>query len=168
VVGILGIIFGALGVIGGAQLMMMPSTMRLQKEIMSDMERTMEEARPNRRGFESPPVKMSKVFDKMLDTPEWFDTWCRIGGPLAMLISGFYIFAAVRVLQIKPGAVGLFCSAAGLSIALSLTKVGIALSLASLMSIGMVMGGVVGGIVDVVLIIVVVSGNKKMLAAQAA
>lgn len=45
-----------------------------------------------------------------------------------------------------------------------MVKVGVAVALGSLMSIGMMMGGVVGGIADVALFIVVASGSKEMFA----
>ncbi len=183
VVGILGIIFGAFGVIGGAQLMAMPSMMDMQKGMMSSMEKAFERRRPNRRDFEAPPdeenrssrrdfeappKEVFKVFNKMFDIPDWFGTWCKVGGILAMLISGFYIFAAIRLLQIKSGAVGLFYCAAGLAIALALVKVGVAVSLGSLMSIGMIMGGIIGGVADVILFVVVATGSKEMFARHAA
>jgi len=185
VVGILGIIFGAFGVIGGAQLIAMPNIMDFQKGMMSNMERSFAEHRssrrdtemfpyprdsemsPDRRDTEASPEGLFTMFNAMWDTPEWFDTWCRVGGTLAVLISGFYIIAAIRLLQIKPGAVGLFYSAAGLAIVLVLVKVGVGVYLGSLMSMGVVMNGVIGGIADIVLFIVVASGSKEMFARQA-
>jgi len=166
VVGILGIIFGAFGVIGGAQLMATPSIMEFQKGMMSNMEKLSERQDFNRRNSGPPPKEVFKMVKKMWDTPEWFDTWCMVGGALAVIISGFYVFAAIRILQIKPGATGLFYSAAGLAIALALVKVAVAVSLGSLMSIGMMVGAIVGGIADIVLFIVVASGSKEMFAAQ--
>ncbi|MBL7220931.1 MAG: hypothetical protein ISS69_12505 [Phycisphaerae bacterium] len=176
VVGILGIIFGAFGVIGGAQLIATPNIMDFQKGMMSNMERSFAEHRssrrdsemfPDRRDTEASPEGLFTMFNAMWDTPEWFDTWCRVGGTLAVLISGFYIIAAIRLLQIKPGAVGLFYSAAGLAIILVLVKVGVGVYLGSLMSMGVVMNGVIGGIADIVLFIVVASGSKEMFARQA-
>jgi len=166
VVGILGIIFGAFGVIGGAQLIATPSMMDFQKGMMSNMEKLAEREQFNRRDSGPPPKEVFEMFNKIFDTPEWFDTWCRVGGALAMIISGFYIFAAIRLLQIKSGAVGLFYSAAGAAIVLALVKVAVAVSLGSLMSIGMMMGGIVGGIADIVLFIVVASGSKEMFATR--
>ena len=166
VVGILGIIFGAFGVIGGAQLIATPSIMDFQKGMMSNMEKFAEKQRVNRRDAGPPPEEVFKVVKQMWDTPEWFSTWCAIGGSLAMVISGFYIFAAIRILQIKPGAVGLFYSAAGLAIALAMVKVAVAVSMGSLMSISMMTGGIIGGVIDIVLFIVVASGSKEMFAAR--
>ena len=165
VVGILGIIFGAFGVIGGAQLTVMPSMMDFQKGMMSNMEKTFEK-QSNRRDFEAPPKEVFKMVKKMWDTPEWFGAWCKVGGILGMFISGFYIFAAIRILQIKPGAPGLFYSAAGLAITLALVKVGVAVALGSLLSISIVMGAIFGGVADIVLFIVVANGSKEMFATQ--
>ena len=184
VVGILGIIFGAFGVIGGAQLIMAPSTMDFQKRMMSNMEKSFDEHRssprdsevfpdrrdneafPDRRDTEASPKGLFTMFNAMFDTPEWFDTWCRVGGTLAVIISGFYIFAAIRLLQIKPGAVELFYSAAGLAIVLALVKVAVAVSLGSFMGIGLIMNGILGGIADLILFIVVATGSKEMFATQ--
>ena len=176
VVGILGIIFGAFGVIGGAQLITAPSTIEKKKKLMSNMEKSFEEHRssprdsevfPDRRDTEASPKGLFTMFNAMLDTPEWFGAWCKVGGILGILISGFYVFAAIRILQIKPGAVGLFYSAAGLAIALALVKVGVAVALGSLLSISIMVSAIIGGVADIVLFIVVANGSKEMFAPQA-
>jgi hypothetical protein len=102
VVGILGIIFGSLGVIGGAQLIAMPNMMEMQKGMMSNMEKAFEEDRLNRRDSAPPPKEVFKMFKGIWETPEWFGAWCKIGGTLAILICGFYVFAAIRIIQTKP------------------------------------------------------------------
>jgi hypothetical protein len=165
VVGILGIIFGAFGLIGGVQLIMAPTTMAQQKQMMAHMEQTLEEDASRRRDVQPPARGVFRMFSGMFDTPEWFESWCRIGGTLVVLLSGFYIFAAIWLLRIRPGAPGMFCLAASLGIVMAIAKVVVALSLGSLMSIGMVMGGAVGGVIDIVLLAVVVSGNKERFAA---
>ncbi len=66
------------------------------------------------------------------------------------------------MLQLKRGAPVLFSCLAGAAIVLAMAKVGVAVSLESLMSIGMVIGAVIGGIADGVLLCVAASSDKKM------
>ncbi|MDP6046976.1 MAG: hypothetical protein QGG25_15320, partial [Phycisphaerae bacterium] len=70
VVGILGIIFGAFGVLAGAQLMMMPNTMRSQKKMFSHMER-MVETKSEEQPEAAPIIKgMFSGFNDMFGVPK--------------------------------------------------------------------------------------------------
>jgi hypothetical protein len=160
VVGIIGIVMGCFGILGGGQLMIMPKMMEMQKGMWTAMQESMEKqvaADPR----QAPPKEMFKVFEKMWDVPEWFGTWCVAAGLIALLISGFYLFASIRLLQVKPTAVRLFYCAAGLSIGFALLKVVVALAATSFMGMTMMFGGMLGLIINVVLLIVVATGNKE-------
>ncbi len=162
VVGIIGIIFGAIGLLGGAQLMMMPTMMETQKNMMADMQRMSESSYGNRRNSAPPPKELFGMFDKMFDMPEWFPVWSKIGGILAMAISGFYIFGAIRLLKLKPDGPSLFCWAAGLAISLAIVRIVVGVSVGSLMSFGLVLNAVFGGVADGVLCSITASGDKSM------
>jgi len=162
VVGIIGIIFGTLGLLGGVQLMVLPKTLETQQGIMVNMQEMAEKTNPDQPDFNQPPKELFNVFNKMFDTPEWFGSWCLFGGALAAIISGGYVFAAIRLIQLKPGAPSLFCLLAGLAVVLAAARVAVGISVGSLMSISLVVGAVFGGIADGALLCVVASSDKKM------
>ena len=162
VVGIIGIIFGAVGLLGGAQLLFMPKMMETQRGMMSEMRRMSESHQPDRRNPGPKPDEVFKMVENMFDLPPWFATWTIIGGSLAMAISAVYIFGAIRLIQLKAGAPSLFCWAAGLAVALAIVRVVVGVSIGSLMSISLILGAVCGGIADGVLFCITATGDKKM------
>ncbi len=167
VVGVLGIIFGCFGVIGAGQLMMMPKMMEMQKEMFSSMQESMEKQETTD-PQQTAPKEMFKTMEKMWDVPDWFDTYCVVAGIAALFVSGFYVFASIRLLQTKPTAIKLFYSAAGLDIGFTVLKSVVAMTAASFMGMGMMMGGMFGLVITVVLLIVVATGNKEAFAKQEA
>ena len=172
VVGVLGIIFSCLGILGAGQEIIMPKVFKFQKEMLSDFEEIIEEEIEkerinqldqeggNKSGAEI-PLGMFKSFTKMFDFPDWFGTWSIISGILKLLVSAFFLLASIRLLQMKKSSINLFYWAAGSSIALGVLKGIVAVSAVSFMAIAMMFGGVFGIIIDIVLIIVVVTGDKE-------
>jgi hypothetical protein len=161
VVGVLGIILSSLGVLGAGQFMMMPKMMQFQKEMMAGMQESMEKQESTKDREMMPPKEMFKMFEKMWDTPEWYATWCIVAGLLSLLISGFYLFASITLLQVKPSAIRLFYTAVGLSIGLALLKGFAAASAMSFMGLAMLFGSMCGVVIDIVLVIVVATGDKE-------
>jgi len=177
VVGILGVIFGCLGILSAGSEMMMPKMMKFQKQMFSDIQKIIEEdiekqsakqsyQKDKHRGDAEIPLKIFKAISQMWDFPEWYGTWSIIAGILKLLISALYLLASIRLLQIKLSAIKLFYWAAGSSVALGVLKAGVALSVASFMGIAMMFGGFFGIVIDIVLIIVVASGNKAAFYSQ--
>ena len=171
VVGVLGIIFGCMGILAAGSEMMMPKMLEFQKQMLSDIEKIVEAEmekekakHPDRIGKHQGdvefPIGIFKTISKMWEFPEWYGTWSIIAGILKLLVSALYLLASIRLLQIKQSAIKLFYWAAGTSIALGLLKAGAALMAASFMGIAMMFGGFFGIVIDIVLIIVVASGNK--------
>ncbi|MFH1038634.1 MAG: hypothetical protein V1789_08225 [PVC group bacterium] len=168
VVGVLGIILGCLGIIGGGQLMIFPKIMEIQKEMFSDMKESFEKSEGNA-GHQARPKEMFKIFEKMWNVPHWYGTWCVIAGVLSLLVSGFYLFASIRLLQVKPSAISMFYYAAGVSIFLTLVK-GLVGALTQTASLGMVLvfGGLFSVVVNLVLIIVVATSDREAFIQQKA
>ena len=173
VVGVLGIIFSCLGILGAGQEMMMPRMVKMQMEMFSDFEK-MIEAEMEREMTDQPysdgdfrgnaefPTGMFKSFMKMMDYPDWFGTWSIISGILKLMVAAFFLLASIRLLQLKPSSINLFYWAAGASISLGVIKGGVAISAGSFLAMTMVIGGVFGILIDIVLIIVVATGNKAV------
>lgn len=160
VVGILGIILGSFGIFGAAQLMLTPKMMEMQKDMMAEIQESMEDQETSESDRGAPD--MTEMFEKMWVVPEWFGTWCITAGTIGLLISGFYVFASIRLLQTTPTAVRLFYSAAGINIGFALLKAVVAMLATSYMIKAMMVGGLFGTVINVVLLIVVATGNKEV------
>jgi len=171
VVGIIGIILGCFGILGSAQFAMMPRMMEMQKEMQEEMFTAMQEAAEKQgtaNAQEAPPKEMLEFMERMMETPEWFESYCVVAGIVGVCVSGFYIFASIRLLQTKPTAVRLLYGAIGLAIGLAIVKAAAAMATMSFVGISMAMGGLFGLVINVVLLIVVITGNKEAFAAQQA
>jgi hypothetical protein len=177
VVGVLGIIFSCLGILGAGQEIMMPKIVKFQKEMFSDFEKIIQEEiekertnQPDQEGENKSgaeiPMGIFQSIIKMMDFPDWFGTWSIISGILKLLVSAFFLLASIRLLQMKTSSIKLFYWAAGSSIALGVLKGIVALSAVSFMAIAMMFAGVFGIIIDIVLIIVVATGNKEAFFSQ--
>ena len=177
VVGILGIVFSCLGFLGAGQEIMMPKILKFQKEMFSQMEESikkqsekaelhdetrerMSSENENRSNVDF-PIEMFKFMGKMWEFPEWYGKWIVIFGIIKLFLCGFYLFASIRLLQIKSSAIRLFYLAAGLTIFLSVLKGIVSLSALSFIGFTMMFGVMFGVIIDIVLIIVVATGNKE-------
>jgi hypothetical protein len=167
VVGIIGIILGCFGILGGGQTMLMPRMMEMQKGMFTAMQEAAEkEGATNAQ--EAPPKEVFAFMEQMWETPDWFDTYCVVAGIVGVCVSGFYIFASIRLLQIKPTAVRLLYGAIGLAIGLAIVKAVAAMATMSFVGMSMAMGGMFGLVINVVLLVVVITGNKEAFAVQQA
>jgi len=108
------------------------------------------------------PQEVMNMMQKIWDTPEWFDSWCIISGIMALIIAGFYIFASIGILQIKKSSVKMFYLAAGISIGFSILKGLIAMTAMPFMGIFVLIGGSFGVIINIILLIVVAKGDKRV------
>ena len=171
VVGVLGIIFACLGILGAGQEMMMPKMMKMQRDMFTDFsemieaEMEKERAKQSYTGEQPPggdefPMGFFDSIMNMFDFPEWYDTWSIIAGILKLLVCAFFLLASIQLLQLKPSSIHLFYGAAAASIVLGVFKGAIALSAGSFIAMAMMVGGVLGIIIDVILIIVVATGDK--------
>ena len=138
VVGILGIVFSCLGFLGAGQEIMMPKILKFQKEMFSHIEESiqkesekeelhdetrerMSSENKNKSNLDF-PTEMFKFMGKMWEFPEWYGRWIVIFGVIKLFLCGFYLFASIKLLQIKPSSIRLFYLGAGLTIFLSLLK----------------------------------------------
>lgn len=184
VVGVLGIIMGCLGLLGAGQTIMMPRIMEFQRQMFSGIERAIENEQkqseskgtPPKQGghpqrgrgtapADWPPKEFLGLFNKMLAVPDWFNTWLVVSGILGLLVSGFSLYAAIVLLQLKRHAVTLFYFAAGISIGFSVVKAAVALSAASFLGLSLVAGGTFGIVVNGVLLIVTATADKRAFTA---
>jgi len=174
-VGIIGIVFGCLGILGSGQSLMFPTIIGFQKKMFAEMRQNtkmrmqdvISRAHANRTGTPCPdfskgpdPTMMFGVIEKMYDTPDWFTPWCIISGSVGMLLSGFYVFASTWFFLMKKRSVALFFWASGAGIAYSITKVVVAFFASSFIGLSMMVWGVMWVVVAVVMVVVVASSDR--------
>ena len=173
VVGILAIVFGSLGILGAGQAVIMPKMMTLQKEFFTEFERAAKQEEvqsdPETQGNMQENMSGNKEFEKemfgsmkkMLELPEWFGLWAVFAGIAKGLISVVYLLAGIFLLKTKTFSIRLFYWAAGSSLLLCVISGVVGISASSFMAISMVFGSAFGAVIDIVLIIVVVTGDKE-------
>jgi len=155
VVGILGIIFGCFGIWGSLNIMIMPQIIDFQKEFIGA---AMDEAR-NDPEF---PDRLADVMESLWDLPDWFGTWAILFGIAGLLVTGFYLLASIWLLQVKPAADKLMIAALLISIILALIQAITAGLAGGFVAIVFVMGGVFSIIIDLVLLIVILTADRKI------
>jgi len=187
VVGILGIIFACLGILGAGYDIIMPKMMEFQGEMMSVMEKdiarqavreksesgVLEGDEPSPDEAETapvpgPPPEMFRMMKRMWAVPEWFGMWSVLTGLLKALICGLILFASIGLLQTKPISIPLFYWGAGLAIVVGVVKGVVAVSWLGFMGMAMTFGGVFGAMIDLVLLVVVATGDKQAFRVKAA
>jgi ABC-type multidrug transport system fused ATPase/permease subunit len=104
---------------------------------------------------------------KMLDQyriPKWYGPIAILMSLIAMVIAAFYLFTSILLLQTKPSAISLFSLAAVASIGFAILH-GV-VSIAAMGMMGMALTGIFVSVVNVVLLIVVATGDKEAFRAQ--
>jgi len=169
VVGILGIAVSSLGILGAGQIIMMPKMMEFQKQMFSDVSKQMDNLTPER-GDSSKKAKvamksikpdyMFERMQKMWNIPDWYNKWAVVIGLAQLIIYGFYLFACIRLLQVKTSAIKMFYFAAGTKIFHGIVSGFVAAISSSFMIMAMMAWSIVGIVIHIVLLIVVATGDK--------
>jgi hypothetical protein len=169
VVGILGVTFGAFGLMGGGYELMMPMMMSLQKRMMQGMKETIKEqpqAQDSREGKTAAPQvnpdALFKVMEDFMSGPPWYERFSYINGALQLVLSALYILASVFLLLLRRGAATFFVSVAAISALRNLVAIGAGISAGSFFAFWTVTSGSAGFLIDLVLIIVVAVSDRSM------
>jgi hypothetical protein len=173
IVGVLGIIFGCFGIIGAGQEMLMPNILKMQKEIFAQVEKSAIEEQTRKKNIgligddqrvqnQDPDLspEVFKSVSKMWEFPDWFGPWSVFAGFARAIVSALYLLASIWLLQKKSISIRWFYWAAGSSIALWIIKGIVAMAALSFLGMAMMVGGAFGALIDIILIIVVATGNK--------
>jgi hypothetical protein len=168
IVGILGICFGALGLMGGGYELMMPMMMSMQKKMMEGMKDSIKQApkasAPSAAKPSEPPVDprvIFKTFEEFMSMPPWYERFSYINGTLQLLLAALYILASVFLLVVRRGAATFFVAVAAVSSLRNLAAVAIGLSSGSFMAFWSVAAGAAGFLIDLVLSIVVLVSDRS-------
>lgn len=160
VVGIITIIMGCFGLLGALQTFSMPKVMAMQRQMMPEIQKRVEQQSGGQQTYSSP--EMTKMLEKMGQVPSWFDSWCMAIGTVAFLISILYIFVAINLLQLKKMAIGLFYTAVALDICFLLIRGMTGFAALGWLGVALIMWGAGAIILNVILLVAVMNGRKEM------
>ena len=165
VVGILGMIIAFFGLTSAGQMLTIPKMIRLQHQIMHDMEVSMKGKPKDQAELQ----KVQDVINQMIgQVPDWFKTAVIILGVLGVIVNGVYIFACIALLLVKSYAVRWFYVAVALSIALTVSRGVAAVLSTKFIGLGVAVIGLVGIVLDVILLVVVATGRKEAFLQESA
>ncbi len=163
-VGILGIVFGVLGLLTAAQTAMMPNMIEMQRKMMESVTLTV----PGHPRDQQAIDQFKKTIEELWgNPPAWFRAACFAMGIAGALVNAFYILAAVLLLQMKRFSVVLFYIAMAVSIAFGVIRGVTFVNALPLLGMSMLFAGLVGVAMDLVLLIVVATADKKAFSSAA-
>lgn len=167
-VGIIAIVLSGFGVMGGIQESLTPIMLDAQR---AEYETIIEEftqittENENLSQEDQQIIEMiksfTKFFEKILNMPEWYLNWLVVSGIISMLVHGFYLFAAIWLLQLKPYAPRYLAIALPLSIAFAITRTTIAVQALDSMAMLMMGGTLIAMSVEVILLLVLLTKDKS-------
>lgn len=172
VIGVLGIIFGALGMLGGTYELIMPKMIDMQQEMMVAMkeqaqaEQKRKSQQPNypddsSKKSDVDPTAMFDSMEKMWRIPPWYRTWSLVNGALALILGAAYILAAIFLIIVRAGAPTIFVGVAGLSIIRNLAALGLGISAGSFVAFWSASSSAMGLLIDLVLVIIVLVSDRS-------
>lgn len=163
VVGILGIIIGCFGILRAGYDIITPKVIEFQKEIIPEMLKEFEKKQESSKTpLPAHHDKFLNMANKMLNVPNWFNIWLVVSGIIGLLVSGFYIFASISLLLVKKSAIKLFYIMVGISIGFIILKGIVAMVGMPLVGFSMLVGGIFGIGLNVILLVVVITGDKQV------
>ena len=173
VVGVLGICFGALGLLGGTYKLIMPAMFDMQNQMMESMKEAAKEAEKKkaeqspwpgdktRHGQNPPPDKVFESMENFWKFPPWYKTWSIANGVLQMILAAIYILACIFLLTVRRGAPTIFIGVAGASMIRNIASFGVGLASGSMLVFWSATSAVSGFLVDLVLVIVVAVSDRS-------
>jgi len=156
VVGILGIVIGLFGILGSTQAILI-GTIPVIREVF---EKHVEQEAP-------PPSPDTEEAEGFWDDPYWYPQWSVAVGVAGLPASAFYILASVFLLMMKRYGPKLFYLATATCIAVSVSKIAVALAALSIIGIPFIAGSVLAVICTGLLVIVAAASDKSALRAAA-
>ncbi len=174
IVGVLAIIFGGFGVLAGAQKMVMPSMIEMQKEMMANMgavtisdddssSKIIWKIETEGAPGEAKVIEMSNVFESMekeLNIPDWYRTWAFAIGFVSLVLAALYFLSGVFLLMTKKYAIKFFYYVVCGSICWAIIQSVIYSQSESGFLFAHIPMAVAGIVMDVMLLVVVLAGGK--------
>lgn len=169
-VGVLGICFGVLGLIGGGYELMMPMMLSMQGRMMESMKESAKEAAKKPRCPENgktaqPDINPDAMFESMkefMTVPPWHTRFAYANGSLQLVLGALYILSSIFLMLLKRGAAMFFLAVASLSALRNIVAFGVGIYAGSFMAFWSVISGAGGLLIDLVLLIVVAVSDRSM------
>lgn len=165
VVGILAMIFGLMDILGAAQKMALPSMFEMQQQMTKEM------ASVNDSALIGPMKEVMDLFKSMqkeFQFPEWYKTWATVLGLISMAVAGLYLLSGIFLILMKPSAPRLFYLTIAVSIIWALVLAVVYVKSGAAILMGQLPALIASIVIDVVLLIVVLTGNKEAFCEGAA
>ena len=175
IIGVLLIVFGAFGIFGGAQEIMMPTIMEMQKGVLdsigksieSGMHETSGDQQGNSGQQKAQQEQMAKLFTGMMEQfqpPEWYKSWAAVFGLISIVVSVLYLVSGIFLLMIKRFAIPVFYVAIGASITWAIIQGVIFSQSPSGMLLSKIPGSIASIVIDIILVVVVIAADKEAFA----
>lgn len=148
-VGVVGVIWGCLGLLGAALTMLMPIFM---PKMLIEAQKLVTAGQGPQQAGES-----FKMIAHLWNMPYLLNS-CVIIGLIGVFVSGFFVLASIRLLQVRRSAIKLIYAALGIEIIVNILLLpdGMVLKAVSILS---------GVVIYVVLLFVVAAGDKQAFTA---
>lgn len=168
-VAIIAIILSGFGAMGGLQEAVSPFMFEQQKqqyeEMISEFDNIMEQAAQNDDPANQKFIEYMQIFvdlfEKILNMPDWYKTWMVISGLLQLVVNGFYLFAAIWLLQVKPPAIRMLLIALPLSITLGITRIYFAHAAFDSIGLWLMSGTIIAIVIEVILLLIIIKADKS-------
>ena len=158
IVGILGIVFGGIGLMNAVNTAILPYLLEWQKGFMQSFIDSMPAAKNGDAAGQDPAAMFETLWGPM---PSWFKIWCLVVGLLGIALSAAYIYSAISMLQMKRQAIRLFYLFSGAAIVLALTRGIVAALAVRMMGLNVLMASVASIAFHIVMMLVVQTSNKS-------
>jgi len=168
-VAIIAIVLSGFGAMGGLQEAMSPFMFDQQKEQYEQIIEEFNTIIEQNAGYEDPAnqqfigymQKFVDAFQKILNMPEWYKTWMVISGLLQLVINGFYLLAAIWLLQLKPSSITFLYIALPLSITLGITRIYFAHAAFDSTGLWVMAGSMIAVVIEVILLLILLKVDKS-------
>ena len=163
ILGVLGICFGAFGMLAGAQDIAMPYLFSIQKQAAATISRSIDApVEPQSAPAQAEPESdWSGAMRSLLSSPPWYPRYAIAMGMVRTVLGVACMLASLALISVRPGADFFFMLVAGLSAARNLTAMGMGLAAGTLFSFWALASGLIGFFVDAILLIVCVICDRR-------
>lgn len=155
IVGVIGIVLGIFGLLAAVQWLSMPWVMQFQQAMISDMTSQTAGSGAN------PPDQFFELFRSLTDLPQWYTAWSVVAALMSFVVIGYYIFAAIQLLQVNPKAIRAFYIAACVWIGVSALKALVAFGVSFLLGVFTIVGVATGVVLNIVLMYLIHTSDKS-------
>ena len=161
VVGILGILFSLGGLLYSAETAAMPKMMEFERDMFTQMQKDMEAQKKNGQDMKPMLDMMDKFWGHQ---PEWFGTASVVLGLVGLLINGLYFYSSIALLLMKKHSLPFMYTSIACSVTLIIVRSFILAAGYAILGLGMVVMGLIGAVLDLVLLVVILTSDKKAFA----